>query len=98
MDAVLLPLSQEVYHWPEFKAFAKRLGIAGDLPTTNIVIAMLMNEPVKVYHTYRGYDMQDQSCIDRRASSKAGWDSVDPPVEYARPDPNEFSENDRGSV
>ena len=32
------PTADEVFTWPEFRAFAKRLGILMDVSTTNLVI------------------------------------------------------------
>lgn len=46
----------DVYHWPEFKAFAKRLGIAHELPTLNITITIPVDGVVVVAHDYQGED------------------------------------------
>ena len=46
----------EVYHWPEFKALAKRLGISHKLPTTNLTITIPIGGVVLVAHDYLGYN------------------------------------------
>ena len=48
------PESTEVYHWPEFKAFAKRLGIAYKKLTTKLTITLDCDCLVRVAHDYHG--------------------------------------------
>lgn len=54
-----VPEGNDVYHWPEFKAFAARLGIAWDMATTDLVIEMSLEKCVRITHTYRGTDTSD---------------------------------------
>lgn len=48
----MIPMSKEVWQWPEFKAFAKRLGIALDLSTKTITIRFPLNGAVEVEQVY----------------------------------------------
>jgi uncharacterized protein (DUF302 family) len=43
----------ELYHWPEFQAFAKRLGIPLELGTIDIAIFIPCDGRVKVIHEYQ---------------------------------------------
>lgn len=52
-------LGMEVYHWPEFLALCKRLGVAWQLPTTSIVLTIREGEAVGVYHEYRASIRRD---------------------------------------
>ncbi len=45
---------EEVYHWPEFVAFAKRLGIEWELPTTTLTITLPLGDLVRIAHDYQG--------------------------------------------
>jgi hypothetical protein len=45
-----------VYHWPEFKAFAKRMGFLYDLATVDVTIRLKEGEAVIIQHTYAGHD------------------------------------------
>ncbi len=47
-------MSYDVYHWPEFQAFCRRLGVAYDLPTLDLTITMRFDETVEIAHKYRG--------------------------------------------
>jgi hypothetical protein len=61
----VLASSWEVYCWPEFKAFAERLGIAYDAPTVRLVVVLgEPNEPVKIEHSYAGSDAQPLAPFD----------------------------------
>lgn len=51
------PSGREVYHWPEFQAFAKRLGIDWNLPTVDLCIFIPLDGNVKVVHEYLGDEM-----------------------------------------
>lgn len=44
----------DVYNWPEFKAFAERLGIDWALPTTKLTITLGVGELVLVAQDYHG--------------------------------------------
>ena len=44
----------EVYNWPEFIAFAKRLGIPWELPTVDITITLPLDGLVRIAHDYTG--------------------------------------------
>jgi hypothetical protein len=46
----------DVYHWPEFKAFAERLGIEYELLTTNVTITIPVEGVVVIAHDYHGRD------------------------------------------
>lgn len=48
-----------VYNWPEFRAFAERLGVMWHLRTVEVIITMRPDEPVHVNHTYLGIDDQN---------------------------------------
>jgi len=47
---------REVYHWPEFRAFAERLGLEYELPTTEITITIPLEGLVTIAHDYHGKD------------------------------------------
>ncbi len=47
----------EVYSWPEFQAFAKRLGLMWDLRTVNLTITINEGEAVSIKQEYRGSDI-----------------------------------------
>jgi hypothetical protein len=51
------PFGKELWNWPEFKAFAKRLGIP-DVPTTELRLRIPMLEVVEIEQEYRGQDTQ----------------------------------------
>lgn len=44
----------DVYRWPEFRAFCKRLGIPWELPTYDIVITIPHEGMVRIDHSYQG--------------------------------------------
>jgi len=46
----------EVYRWPEFVAFAKRLGFMYDHLTVDVVITIPADGCVDIQHHYRGVD------------------------------------------
>lgn len=48
------PAMQDVWQWPEFRAFAERLGIPLHLPTQRLELTLDIDEPVKVYQSYLG--------------------------------------------
>ena len=48
---------RDVWYWPEFRAFAERLVIALDKPTTAITLRIAMGEPVKIVHEYNGQNL-----------------------------------------
>lgn len=47
---------QEVYHWPEFKALCKRLGVSWECETTKITITLAPGELALVCQDYQGTD------------------------------------------
>lgn len=47
----------DVYHWPEFKALAARLGIDCSLQTTCITITLPVGGMVKVVHEYNASEV-----------------------------------------
>ena len=46
-----------VYRWPEFEAFAKRLGFMWDLRTIDVTIKIHRGEMVVIDQTYAGSDI-----------------------------------------
>lgn len=44
---------RDVYHWPEFKAFADRLGIPLELGTIDMLIFVPCEGRVRVIHEYQ---------------------------------------------
>jgi hypothetical protein len=56
-------LGHDVYHWPEFKAFATRLGIPWDLGTVFVTIELPLEGPVMITHKYQGETTED--ALDR---------------------------------
>lgn len=46
----------DVYRWPEFWAFAERLGIPLELLTIDVTIHIPVEGPVVVTHHYQGAD------------------------------------------
>lgn len=53
-----------VYQWPEFRAFALRLGVMVDHNTWEISFAIREGEVVEVNHRYVGFDAPQQGPID----------------------------------
>ena len=55
---------REVWCWPEFQAFAARLGIETQkLPTRKLTIIMEMDgEPVRVVQEYLGENVKGSGC------------------------------------
>ena len=49
-----------VWHWPEFKALAKRLGIEYGAPITNLVIRIPVDGTVEVDQTSYGQDTTEE--------------------------------------
>lgn len=43
----------EVYNWPEFEAFARRLGFKYDLATRDVTIRLTVDEFVVIEHNYQ---------------------------------------------
>ena len=50
------PTGRDVWRWPEFQAFAKRLGIDTSKPNTSLSITLEMDECVKIHETYLSSD------------------------------------------
>lgn len=50
------PHGRDVYHWPEFRALAERLGLAWDLATHGVRITLSADETVLIEQSYRGGD------------------------------------------
>jgi hypothetical protein len=48
-----------VYGWPEFIAFARRLGFMWDLRTIGVVIRIYEGERVVIEHQYAGADVPE---------------------------------------
>ena len=51
------PTGFEVYKWPEFKAFCKRLGIEWEAPTIDLCIYIPLDGLVKITTEYLGDEM-----------------------------------------
>src|SRR5687767_4310055 len=47
----------QVYQWPEFRAFAARLGFMWDLRTVSVIIRITEGKMVVVDHQYAGSDV-----------------------------------------
>lgn len=47
----------DVWRWPEFLAFAKRLGLDMGAPTTKFLLYISCDELVKVIHEFNGQDL-----------------------------------------
>ena len=60
------PLSYEVYQWPEFRAFCKRLGLAWELGTLDLNIDMPFDGVVKIRQSYHGNE-DGQAYEERRS-------------------------------
>lgn len=54
------PIGYEVWQWPEFRAFAERLGIelGEQLPTTGVAISIAYDKVVEVTHIYLAQDRE----------------------------------------
>lgn len=53
--------NSDVFDWPEFQAFAKRLGIADIGDTTRIEIVLDINDMPRVRHEFIGLDPSDRT-------------------------------------
>ncbi len=51
------PDGSEVWRWPEFKAFAQRLGVYTEAPTTDLFIFIPCQGIVKIVQEYLGDEM-----------------------------------------
>lgn len=49
-----IPTGWDVWRWPEFQAFARRLGIPLDRPTVDLNIYLPLEEAVTITEEYRG--------------------------------------------
>ncbi len=64
-----IPQSIAVFHWPEFQALARRLGINTTASTTRLLICLDIEQdkPVRIDHNYIGHDEgrceNAQSCL-----------------------------------
>ena len=56
--------SSEVFSWPEFKAFAKRLGIS-DRATRKLTIRIAVGEIVEIQEAYLGQDLHVADTSER---------------------------------
>jgi hypothetical protein len=45
-------LTEDVYRWPEFKAFLERAGVDYEQGTTNITIILKLGKAPRVVHEY----------------------------------------------
>lgn len=52
----------EVWHWPEFRAFATRLGIDLTRPTTALTIRLAIKKVVEIDHECHGVDAANTGC------------------------------------
>jgi len=51
-------LSRDVWKWPEFQAFTKRLRIDVNTPTTNLTIRIPLGEVVSITQEFYGSDCE----------------------------------------
>jgi hypothetical protein len=51
-----LVLAKDVYQWPEFKAFAERLGIVWEASTVSITITLPTDGLIEVSHQFQATD------------------------------------------
>jgi hypothetical protein len=66
---------EEVLSWPEWKAFAERLGIPPDLWTTSLMICLPgQGQFVKVVHEYTGMD-HVRAVEDVQQAARKGFQS-----------------------
>jgi hypothetical protein len=49
----------EVYHWPEFRALCRRLGVIWGLPTSALTIQIRIGDPPVILHEYQGRDLNE---------------------------------------
>lgn len=56
------PTGLDVFHWPEFQALAKRLGIdvTDRVPTTSVTIEVPTKGIVRILHEYNGKDTESE--------------------------------------
>lgn len=73
-----LPSSYEVFRWPEFIAFAKRLGIPLDLLILDVSIHLVFREAVTIDLKLRGEDMDNGGVEDREVRQKQLDEWVNP--------------------
>lgn len=65
-----------VYHWPEFQAFAQRLGLMWNLRTIDVSIHIREGELVTIEHRYAGSDVPaDQAEVEARRRAGPGGQS-----------------------
>lgn len=51
----------QVFHWPEFQALAKRLGVDMNRKTKRLVIVLDIDEMATIDHTYVGVEHPNES-------------------------------------
>lgn len=76
--------SFEVFRWPEFLAFAKRLGIPLELPITDLGIVLRMDESVKVDLGFRSMDLENQPPVETTSLHNKEWSTFQPPTETSQ--------------
>ena len=52
---------EDVFKWPEFQAFAKRLGISIEAETTHLIITLKVDECPLIFHEFLGQDLTKKS-------------------------------------
>jgi hypothetical protein len=76
------PLGFDVYHWPEFVAFARRLGLLWELGTYDTTITIPAEGTVKIEQSYRGNDTTLRPLIvDTTTQQNAKWRTARPGLE-----------------
>lgn len=69
--------SHEFYHWPEFKALAKRMGLAWDFPTTDLVIKVPLHGIVEIVHGYRATEGEPDA-VETTTAHNERWKTFKP--------------------
>ncbi len=59
MAAMRIISGAEIYAWPEFRAFAERLGIPLDVQLVNLSIRIDVRKSAEIILKCRGYDARD---------------------------------------
>lgn len=72
MDYDQLAISHEVFAWPEFIAFAKRLGIRLELATQGLSIDLDIHKCPVIVHKFLGSDVVLTATADLRNEDRGG--------------------------
>jgi hypothetical protein len=64
--------NEVLFYWPEFEAFAKRLGICVNKYTKTLTIILNLDDAAIVEHTYYGDKEKTPAATDNRRSDQRG--------------------------